>query len=175
MFDNIKVIAFDLFGTVFNADGVSHEEKDAYVNHVRQYRTTQFWRPLHLPTSWQAMPPHADSAPGIRKLRILGYKCVTLTNWPYYQIQAASQNARIEWDQMILLERYRVYKPSLVAYAAAAERTRVLPSEVLMVTANPGAGDDTYPARIGMRSLVIRGDSEISTIINLALRMPAID
>lgn len=159
------VIAFDLFGTVFDASAVDPEEARAYVRHVRNNAIE--WLPLLLPPSWSSMPAHADSVEGLKRLRTSGYKVVTCTNWPRYQIEAASNHAGIHWDHMVLLERYRVYKPSLVAYAAIAQELGVRSDQVLMVTANKGAGDDTEPARIGMPSALIRHMGTPATIIDL--------
>lgn len=162
----LKVIAFDLFGTVFDATTVDRDEVRAYVRHVRNNCIE--WLPLLLPASWSNIPAHSDSVEGLKLLRRAGFKVVTCTNWPEYQINAVSNNAGIEWDHKVLLERYRIYKPHLSAYAAICQELGVSADEVLMVTANPGAGDDTQPARIGMRSQLIREPGCPQTIIDLA-------
>jgi len=162
---SLKVIAFDLFGTVFDASGVDLEERRAYIRHVRKHQLE--WRPLVLPQSWRTIPAHPDSAEGLRMLRDAGFQVVTLTNWPREQIEAASANAGIEWDRMILLENYRCYKPTLGAYGAVAEEMGCETAETLMVTANPGSGDDTKPLLIGMQTQVIRHGTP-NTIIELA-------
>lgn len=168
---SIKVIAFDLFGTVFDASTVDRDEVLAYVRHVRNDCVE--WLPLLLPASWSDIPAHPDSAEGLRMLRAAGFKVVTCTNWPECQIDAASNNADIEWDHKVLLERYRIYKPHLSAYAAICQELGVAADEVLMVTANPGAGDDTRPALIGMKSQVIREPGTPETIIELAKQLEA--
>lgn len=163
---SLKVIAFDLFGTVFDASGVDPDERRAYIKHVRKHQLD--WKPLELPESWRTMPAHPDSAAGLRMLRADGYKVVTCTNWPRQQIAHASVNAGIEWDHFVLLERYRCYKPTLGAYAAIAEEMGVETCECLMVTANPGSGDDTRPKLMGMQTQVIRNPGTPQTIIELA-------
>jgi len=173
-----KVIAFDLFGTVFDASGVDPEERRAYIRHVRKHphdsgNSRVCWEPLILPKSWQTMPAHPDSAEGLRLLRAAGFKVVTLTNWPREQIEAASANAGIEWDRLILLEKCRCYKPTLGAYWAVAEEMGCETRETLMVTANPGSGDDTNPLLIGMQTQVIRHGSP-ATIIELAEQLRAL-
>ncbi len=159
-----KVLAFDLFGTVFNPADVPHEERRAYVKHIR----TPPWAPLNLPETWAVMPTFADSVPGLNALRDLGYKLAAASNWPAELVQKASTNAGIVWDYVVALEKHQVYKPSLVAYATICEQTGCDPKEVLMVTGNKGAGDDTLPAKIGMDSKLIRGDAPILNILALA-------
>lgn len=167
----IRVVAFDLFGTVFDASGVPADERRDYVRHVRKNAVD--WLPLSLPESWKTMPVHPDSVEGIAAIRAKGIKVVTLTNWPREQIEAASNNAGIVWDRLVLLERYRIYKPHLSAYAAVCEELKTAPWEVLMVTANPGAGDDTTPLVLGMATQVIRGFSAVKDIIELAKKLEA--
>jgi HAD superfamily hydrolase (TIGR01493 family) len=162
----LKVIAFDLFGTVFDASGVDPAERRAYIHHVRLHQFD--WKPLVTPKSWRTMPPHGDSVEGLAMLRANGFIVVTLSNWPKNQIEAASNNAGITWDHMVLLEHYRTYKPTLGAYAAVAEEMNCETRQILMVTANHRSGDDTRPALIGMRSQLIRGATGPKSIIELA-------
>lgn len=160
---NLKVIAFDVFGTVFNLDNIPRQEIKDYVHHIRQPE----WKPLALPSSWELMPIHPDSIEGVRRLRNK-FKVVTCSNGPVKMLRALSRNAGIEWDCFIPLEENRVYKPDLRAYGTICETMGVDASEVLMVTANETSGDLEAPLKIGMNTMEIRGLEGPKTIIELA-------
>lgn len=163
MFNDIKVIAFDVFGTVFNLDVVPRQEIRDYVYHIRQDE----WHPLTLPSSWEQMTIHPDSIEGVRRLRKV-FKVVTCSNGPVKMLRALSRNAGIQWDCFIPLEDNRVYKPDLRAYGTICETMGVDPREVLMVTANETSGDLEAPLKIGMRTMEIRGEDGPRDIIELA-------
>jgi 2-haloacid dehalogenase len=162
-FNMIEVIAFDVFGTVFNLDAIPRQEIKDYVYHIRQPE----WRPLTLPSSWEYMPIHPDSIEGVRRLRNK-FKVVTCSNGPVKMLRALSRNAGIEWDCFIPLEDNHVYKPDLRAYGTICETMGVDPSQVLMVTANETSGDLGAPLKIGMQTMEIRGETGPQNIIELA-------
>jgi 2-haloacid dehalogenase len=165
----IKVIAFDVFGTVFDLSGVDREEIRSYAQHIRKPE----WSPLTLPDSWLDLWPHADSKEGIARLRH-GFTVVTCSNAPLGFMAKLSKKAGIIWDAIIPLELNKVYKPNPLAYMTVCEVTGVQPCEVMMVTANKDFGDLEASAALGMTpqliSRYIEGPGP-KTIIELAEQM----
>jgi HAD superfamily hydrolase (TIGR01493 family) len=160
----VKVVAFDVFGTVFDLAGVDREEIRAYVEHIRQPQ----WEPLTLPESWKQLPAFSDAPTGIRRLRTLGH-CIVVTcsNGPISLLVELSRKAGIEWDFMIPLEVERVYKTNPRAYMLICDILKVSPHEVMFVTANENFGDIEAANSLGMKTALIRGETG-KTIIELA-------
>ena len=150
----IKVVAFDVFGTVVSLDWADRAEIKAYANHIRKPE----WSPLTLPESWEHLPPHADSIPGIDCLRP-GAMVVTCSNAPLGMMAKLSKNVGLRWDAIIPLELNQVFKPNPKAYLTVCEVLGVAPEEVLMVTANKDFGDIEGARSVGMRSVLIRHES----------------
>lgn len=166
-----KVIAFDVFGTVFDLSQVDRAEVRDYAAQLKSAELNGF-APLNLPASWANMPAHPDSVAGIASLREK-YIVVTLSNGPLPLQIAMAKNAGIEWDAIIPLEAARVYKPQPGAYKFACDMLRVDPSEVLMVTANEKFGDLEASRALGMQAVLIRGKDGPHSIIDLALHLEA--
>lgn len=163
----LKVIAFDVFGTVFDLSSVDRDEIRDYAAHLRAFRETGEWKPLVLPKSWETLPAHADSEPGIAELRDR-YLVVTMSNGPLGLLAKLSHHNGISWDAIIPLEMKQTYKPNPAAYLTICEVLGVEPHEVAMITANPTFGDVEASQSLGMTPIVIRGESKIQTIIDLA-------
>lgn len=161
----IKVIAFDLFGTVFDPTTVDHNDIVTYVNWIRS-KEWQHINRADLRSFWNAKP-FVDSEEGLKKLQTAGYKIVAASNWQQHQIKYVSDTALIKWDFIVDFSKVQAFKPKLRTYALICDELGVLPSEVLFVTGNKGAGDDTEPQKIGMTSLLIRHDYP-KTIIELS-------
>jgi len=159
----IKCVAFDCFGTVFDMAGVSDSEIADYVRHVRKNGFT----PYTFPQSWLELNLHADSAEGVLTLQAAGYLCVTLSNGAADLLRHVSEVGGIQWDKIIDLASHRIYKPHYAAYRTVEIETGYTPAETLMVTANPTFGDLEGAAAIGMNSQVIRHGPP-NTIIELA-------
>jgi HAD superfamily hydrolase (TIGR01493 family) len=159
----IKCVAFDCFGTVFDMSDISQEEIKEYVDHVRSDNFT----PHDFPPSWWNLDSHLDSRKGIVAIQLQGIKCVALSNGSVDLIYRISKQNGIHWDAIIDLVSHRVYKPHVDAYRTIEKDLGFLPSETLMVTANPKFGDVEGSAAIGMRSKVIR-HGKPNTIIELA-------
>ena len=164
--NNPSVIAFDVFGTVFDLSGIDRDEVRDYVRHIREPE----WRPLTLPESWRNIPAHPDAAEGIQRLRTK-HAVVTLSNGPVSLLVELSKRAGIDWDALVPIELAHVYKPRLDAYRVACDLMRVPPDRVLMVTANATFGDLEASAAVGMQSILIRGLDGPRTIIELAERL----
>ena len=158
----IKVIAFDVFGTVFDLSQVERNEVRTYIQHIKQSE----WSPLKLPKHWETLPAHADSKEGIEMLR-KDYTVVTCSNGPLGLLTKLSKHNNISWDAIIPLELNKVFKPNHKAYLTVCEVLDVAPEEVLMVTANEKFGDLEAAKEVGMSSILIR-DDKLSTIIDLA-------
>ena len=158
----LKVIAFDVFGTVVDLSEAPREEVRAYARHIHQPQ----WQPLVLPESWARFSAHPDAALGIARLR-QDYLVVTCSNGPLGLLAKLSKHNGISWDAIIPLELNRVYKPSPRAYLTVCEVLGVLPQEVMMVTANKDFGDLEASAALGMTPMLIRGETQ-KTILDLA-------
>lgn len=157
----MKVIAFDVFGTVFKLDDVPREDVRNYVKHIRQ----PVWSPLELPKSWETLPSHDDAARGIQLLREK-FIVVTCSNGPLGLLTKLSKHNNISWDAIIPLELNQVYKPNPKAYLTVSVVLDVSPSDILMVTANETFGDLEGAKSVGMNSILIR-DDKIPTIVSL--------
>lgn len=161
--NQVKVIAFDVFGTVVDFSSAESWQVRNYIEAIQ----LPTWRPLMLPCSWERLPAHPDSREGIKRLRSK-FMVVTCSNGPLGMLARLSKNAGIEWDAIIPLELNRVYKPRPDAYRTVCEVLGVTPDEVLMVTANKTFGDLEASREIGMQAQLIRGDDGPKTIIELA-------
>lgn len=159
----MKCIAFDCFGTVFDMSSIPREEIAAYVAHVRKSDFT----PYTFPALWWELKAHPDAAEGIKRLRDAGRSCVTLSNGSAWLLYEVSQKNGIEWDAIINLAHYKVYKPHVDAYRTIEKAVGFWPDDTLMVTANPTFGDIEGAAAIGMHSQIIRNGYP-NTIVELA-------
>jgi HAD superfamily hydrolase (TIGR01493 family) len=159
----IKCVAFDCFGTVFDMSSVSRDEIKAYVKHVNK----NDFSPFSFPDSWWDLKAHPDAKEGIKALQSSGFVCLTLSNGSPELLSTISLRSGIDWDHIIDLASYCVYKPHKNAYATVYAETAFYPRETLMVTANPTFGDIEGAAAIGMPSQVIRHGYP-NTVIELA-------
>lgn len=165
----VKVIAFDVFGTVFDLSDRPRGEIASYAQHLRTCRENNVWLPWDYPTAWNELPAHADASEGIHLLQAAGYRCVTCSNGPLPLLDRISQRNDIQWDGIVPLEAFRVYKTDPAAYLAVCDVWHVKPSGVMMVTANKDFGDLEVAAALGMHPQLIRHpDSRIATITDLA-------
>lgn len=150
----VRCIAFDCFGTLFDMSGIPKEEIAAYARHVRQ----EMFIPYTFPDHWHELPAHPDVAEGMARLwkHRRGFHLVALSNGPPSLIRELASRAGFEFDTVIDLLRYRVYKPHRAAYMTVFAETKFKPEQTLMVTANPTFGDIEGAESIGMRAQVIR-------------------
>ncbi len=164
----MKVIALDLFGTVFDMAGVPREEIRAYLDQC----VDPVWRPLELPESWSRIPAFADASEGLRRLRTK-YKTSTLSNLTAPLTMKFCLNNGLEFDGIYALESIKRYKPHPECYSSFCEIHSVEPHEAMMVTANPTFGpypfgDLEIAGAIGMQTQLIRNPGCPQTIIELA-------
>jgi 2-haloalkanoic acid dehalogenase type II len=163
----LKVIALDLFGTVFDLSATPREEIKAYLKHVTQPE----WAPLELPESWRCLPAYPDAREGIERLK-KKYLVVTLSNAPLDLQYDLSEHSGIYFHDYTALEAWRVYKPNPDAYIRVCVECGGPPSEVMMVTGNPtfahyDYGDCEMARKLGMQAQLIR-HGKPDTIIELA-------
>lgn len=164
----MRVVAFDVFGTVFDLSGVPRHEVWDYIAHIRRPE----WSPLRLPASWEHLPAHADSAEGIARLRER-FIVVTCSNGPLGLLAKLSKNNGVQWDAIVPMELNHVYKPDPRAYLTVCEVLEVPPSAVTMVTANRTFGDLEASAALGMTPVLIRDGDGPKTITELAAVLTA--
>lgn len=167
----LKVIAFDLFGTVFDPSSATLRDMEHYTFRLRAWRNEGRYMPVREVESFRTLKPFDDSSEGLKSIRDAGFKVVAASNIPKCIVEDMCRNAGIEFDAIMEFERYAVYKPALAAYAAVCDLMKCSASEVLFVTGNHGKhgiGDDVEPLKIGMQTAKIRRDSPIQTIIDLA-------
>jgi 2-haloalkanoic acid dehalogenase type II len=149
--DRVRVIAFDVFGTVVDFSGVDRSEVKDYVTLTRQ----PTWRPLALPGSWSRLPAHPDSAAAVARLRE-AFTVVTCSNGPLRTLVPLSKHNGIAWDAIVPLELARVYKPDLEAYKLLCNLFYVATDQVLMVTANREFGDLEAARKLNMQAALVR-------------------
>ena len=160
----IKCIAFDCFGTLFDMSGISRDEINDYVGHVRNER----FSPFPFPRSWWDLKCHPDVPKGMESLRLMGISCVALSNGSVDLIEHVSVSGGFCFDHIVDLVGHGVYKPNVNAYWLVKNDIGFETFETLMVTSNPTFGDIEGAAAVGMQSQVIRQPGKIQTIIELA-------
>jgi FMN phosphatase YigB (HAD superfamily) len=164
MYNEIKCIAFDLFGTVFDISNTPRQEIVDYINHVKQ----PFWKPLHLPKSWESLPLHPDSYNGIRELSFR-YNIVTCSNAPLNLTRKLLARTGLDFFMGITdISVNQVYKPNSLAYLSVCRQHFYEPNQVLMVTGNAGSPDIQGARNVGMKSVMIRQPNCIKDIIELS-------
>lgn len=150
---SLKVLAFDLFGTVFDPKTVDRPDIERYIKCIRGEAWTDLEN-VAFPSFWD-IKPFADAVEGLNTLKER-YKIVAASNWYPSLVESVSRDACIAWDEIIDFRQVTSFKPKLVTYSLICDVMKVEPKEVLFVTGNKGAGDDTEPLKIGMDSVLIR-------------------
>lgn len=167
----VRVVLFDLFGTVVDFSGVPYEERKAYAEHIRK----PAWSPFRPPESWANLEAHPDSWDGLMRMQLKKKKKHTLailSNCPAPLAQRISENSCLMFDNIIQLAAARVFKPDPRAYQVACDVLDVEPAACLMVTANKSFGDLEQARALGMQACLIRDpSSDVPDIIALAERL----
>lgn len=164
----VKLLAFDLFGTIFNMADVPRDELRSYGEQIRRNMDPANWQPFELPACWDSLPIHADAIEGMRMLRER-FVCVTFSNAPAALQVRMLRNAGVEFDAITPLECFQLSKPMTAIYPHAGLWGYPL-SECGMVTANESFGDLEGAKACGMRPILIRGD-EFPTLLELERRL----
>lgn len=149
----IEVVAFDLFGTVFDLSGVPREELKAYAAHISQSE----WSPIEFPLSWRDLPVFPDAQEGIRLLRE-NHEVITFSNCPIDLQTHLCEKHDVKFDWHFSLAAQRVFKPNPKAYQRLQSHYCgvVKPESILVVSANERFGDIEGARQAGMQSLLIR-------------------
>lgn len=164
----MNLIAFDLFGTVFDLSGVDRREIVAYIDHISHPE----WSMLELPKSWEQLPPYPDSREGIERLR-KKFTAVTCSNAPLGFTTRLLKNADIRFDAITPLEMIPAYKPDPRCYLLPGHSQGVYWGDCHMVTGNirlgrNPKGDHQYAAEQGIKGHLIRNPGCPQTITELA-------
>jgi FMN phosphatase YigB (HAD superfamily) len=146
------IFLFDCFGTVFDMAQIPKEDLRYYGSILKK----PVWEPLNFPPHWRNIPPHPDSREGLEMLKKKGHSVVALSNAPRDLMISISLGANIEWDHIIGLEKYKIYKPNPLAYLTACAEFNCRPSDCTMVTANKNFGDLEGANLVGMHTQLIR-------------------
>ena len=93
----IKVVAFDLFGTVFKLSVVPREEVKDYARQLRRLE----WAPLKLPESWEELVPFDDAQDALLRLS-KRYWVVTMSNAPWRLQRKLVVHNGLPFDAMML-------------------------------------------------------------------------
>lgn len=160
---NLKLIAFDTFGTVFDLSQVPRTDLKAYNEHIHK----PDWSPISFPQHWNDLVAHPDAAEGIERLRE-EYTVVTLSNGPLGFLTRLSKKRGITWDAITPLEMFKVFKPHPYAYLALIDVYGYQPNEIMMCTANEHFGDLEGSKALGMTPMLIKRDNFNNGIITLA-------
>lgn len=165
--ESVRVVLFDLFGTLVDFSGVPHEERKAYADHIRKPE----WSPFRPPESWCELKAFPDVREGLANLYTRRRLPVILSNCPARLAKSIVRRNRLDIDIVIQLAAARVFKPHPRAYQAACDVLDVDPSACLMVTANEHFGDLEQSRALGMQACLIRGDSDVPGLVSLAERL----
>lgn len=152
----VKLIAFDVFGTLLDMRGVPSWQILCYLETC----VARPWRPLELPVSWNAIPLFADVEDGLEELSA-SCRLTTMSNAPM-RLQCEA----LPYASLDHFELRHAYKPDPSAYlqflnAAMPKFGLRSAMEVVMVTANPtfgryGFGDLEMARMFGMQAKLIR-------------------
>jgi HAD superfamily hydrolase (TIGR01493 family) len=163
----VRVVLFDLFGTVVDFADVPYEERKAYADHIRKPE----WSPFRPPESWADLEAVPDAEDGI--FRIGEHRATAiLSNCPAEMAADIADGNRLRFGFIIQLAAARVFKPQPRAYQVALDVLDVEPSACLMVTANRKFGDLEQARALGMQACLIRDpSSDVPDILALAERL----
>jgi 2-haloacid dehalogenase len=106
----------------------------------------------HVMRGFMSLDTHPDVVPGIRQLRAVGLRLVTLSNGSASVAEALLERAGVrgELEALLSVEEAGVWKPAAEAYHFAARRCGVEPADLLLVAAHPWDIDGA--ARAGLQT-----------------------
>ncbi len=152
----LRVVGFDLFGTLFQAQSVPAADRQQYLRVI----TAPDWTPFVWPASFELLEPFPDSFAGLRAIRAQGYAVAALTNFPLALTMQISRRAGLHWDAIVPFETQQIYKPAPQCYRFACELLGIRPDALLMISANKGFGDIEQAHRLGCGARLIRQTPE---------------
>ena len=152
------------------------------------FESGQLDRPIeeaieHVMAGFAGLPVHSDVPDGVRALRRVGLRLVTLTNGATMVPQQLFERAGIvdEFERLMSVDDAGVWKPARGAYEYAARTCGVAVGEMLLVAVHPWDIDGA--ARAGMRTAWIdrsgdpypdyftRPEITASSIVDLAAQL----
>ena len=86
----------------------------------------------------RSLPPHADVAPGLEKLKSAGFQLFTLTNSPPLVVEAQLQNADLTefFEKSFSVDAVKLFKPAAEVYQMTARELGVPAEQVRLVAAH---------------------------------------
>ncbi len=150
------VVAFDLFGTVYDMSNVDRAELREYGEHLREFYETGVYKPLRLPESWKDLEPFEDSKASIIECQANGCIAVTCSNAPFELQKSLLEKSGIPFDGICPMESVRVFKTHPSAYLQICNIWRVTPADVFFVTGNKHFGDIEASSALGMSPNLVR-------------------
>lgn len=106
-------------------------------------------------TPLRSLPPHPDVYDGLKTLKDMGFKIVSLTNSSNQGVLTQFENAGLVdlFDERLSVEDIKTYKPHLATYEWALDKMNIAPHEAVMVAAH---GWDIAGAKAaGLRAVFI--------------------
>lgn len=93
----------------------------------------------HVMAGFAVLPVHADVADGVRVLRALGPRLVTLSNGATSVAEALFTRAGIReaFDRLLPVEDAGAWKPAAAAYRYAATACGVPPDQLMLIAVHP--------------------------------------
>jgi 2-haloacid dehalogenase len=197
---DVKVLFFDLVGTLFDWRGSIVEQLGSYkkvdavaTEWVRYYATGSFkygkdlsvfgynlvqkyhlydYVEMKFLETWTNLTPWPDVKPAFDSLRTK-YKLVALTNLTTETVVELSKNSGIAFDFIYSAELTGVKKPAPIVYQKACEILRVEPSETMLVAAHRF---DLKAAKTeGMQTCYIeRNDDSENYVANFNLKIKSL-
>jgi 2-haloacid dehalogenase len=106
----------------------------------------------HVMAAFQDLGVHPDVADGVRRLRGLGIRLVTLSNGAASVAEQLLSTAglREEFEALLSVEQAGVWKPAPASYRHALDRTGVAPDRAMLVAVHPWDVDGARAA--GLRT-----------------------
>jgi len=137
----------------------------------------------HIMSGFSQLDVHADVPEGIRALRRVGLRLVTLSNGSSAVAEGLLQRAGLQdhVERFLSVDAAGIWKPAPGSYAYALRECRVTPVDAMLVAVHPWDTDGA--ARAGLRSAwVNRGgadypgyfrspDLKVASLVDLAERL----
>lgn len=89
-------------------------------------------------TPFRDLAPHADVVEGLKRIRALGYKMITLTNSSDAGIAAQLKNSNLAqyFDGSLTVQNLETFKPDLKVYEWAQKEMNVAPEDAMLIAAH---------------------------------------
>lgn len=118
-------------------------------------------------TPFRDLAPHADVVEGLKRIRALGYKMITLTNSSDAGIAAQLKNAHLAeyFDGSLTVQNLQTFKPDLKVYQWAQKEMNVAPEDAMLIAAH--AWDIAGADKVGWKTgFIIRPGKALYPLAN---------